>query len=136
MMSSKVAKRYAQALFDFAKEKGALDDIAQEIKDLGTCLSSSVELRNFVRDPVLTQDEKKQIISKLFESKINDFVFNFLLFLVAKRRLNTINEICEAFDRLYLDYKNIAEIQITSAFPIDQTQVDAICHKLRDHFHK
>jgi F-type H+-transporting ATPase subunit delta len=136
MLSSKVAKRYAQAFFEFAKEKQSLDDVAREIKDFELCLLNSLELRNFVRDPVLTQDQKKQVIRKLFESKLNGLIFNFLLFLVEKRRLNAIREICEAFDRLYLDHKNIAEVQITSAFPVDQKQVDAICQKLRDQFHK
>jgi F-type H+-transporting ATPase subunit delta len=135
-MTSRVAKRYAQAFFESARESDVLDAVAKEIKTFEALLSNSADLRGFFRDPVLTQDQKKQIIRKLFEKRLNNFIFNFLLFLVEKRRLNMIGEICAAFNRLYLDHKNIAEIKITSAFPVDQKQVDAICQKLHGQFHK
>jgi F-type H+-transporting ATPase subunit delta len=136
MYAPRVARRYAQTLFELALEKKSLDAAASELKDLQEALSSSKELRQFVRNPVLTKDAKRQILRALFEKRLNALVFNFLLFLVEKRRLNTIEGICEVFDGLYLKHKNIADIEITSAFPMDKAQVEAITKKLQDKFAK
>jgi F-type H+-transporting ATPase subunit delta len=136
MYAPRVARRYAQTLFELADEKKSLDAVASELKDLQAVLSGSKELRDFVRNPVLTKDFKRQILRSLFEKRLDPFLFNFLLFLVDKRRLNTIQGICEVFDALYLKHKNIADVEITSAFPMDEGQVEAITKKLQDKFRK
>jgi F-type H+-transporting ATPase subunit delta len=136
MSAPKVAKRYAQALFELAKDQGALDKAAAEINDLRETLTKSPELQGFLKDPVLTKDAKKEILGELFGKRLSPFVFNFLLFLIEKRRLNILGAILEVFDVLYLEHKNVAEVHITSAFPVEQGQVDAICKKLRDQFKK
>jgi len=136
MFAPRVAKRYAKALFELAQDKNLLEDVSREMHDLQNALSNSSELLEFVVNPILTKEEKKLAIRRLFEKQINPFVFNFLLFLVEKRRLNMLKPICEVFDELYLDYKNIADVQIVSAFAVDPGQSEAILQKLRTKFHK
>jgi len=136
MSLTKIANRYAQALFESVKENPSLDAIASDMKSLQAAAQNSPELQSFFKDPVLIQDKKKKVILGLFETKINAVIVNFLFFLVDKRRINVIIEICKIFNQLYLKYKNIAEVQIISAFPIDQDQVDALTKKLSDKFRK
>jgi F-type H+-transporting ATPase subunit delta len=136
MVATKVAKRYAQALFELADEKKLLDDVARELGELRQCLGVSQELRNFIADPVLTPDQKKQVLRSLFNKQLNEFVLNFLLFLVDKRRLNLIDEIAKIFNKSYLEYKNIADVEIISAFPMDKKQVQSICQKIQAKFKK
>jgi F-type H+-transporting ATPase subunit delta len=136
MSAPKVAKRYAQALFESAKEQGNIDQTAAEIKDLRDTLSNSRDLQGFVKDPVLTKDAKKKILQELFGKRLSPFVLNFLLFLVEKRRLSIVEGVVEVFDALYLEHKNVAEVHITSAFPVEPSQVDAICNKLKERFKK
>lgn len=136
MALTKVARRYAQALFELAEEKKLLDTVAGELGELTKCLSDSQELRNFISDPVLTPDQKKQVLHSLFDKQLSGFLLNFLLFLVEKRRLNLIAEIAKIFNKSYLEYKNIADVQITSAFPMDQQQIELICQKLQKKFNK
>ena len=105
MVVTKVAKRYAQALFELADEKKLLDDVALELGELRQCLGASQELRNFIADPVLTPDQKKQVLRSLF-------------------------------NKSYLEYKNIADVEIISAFPMDKKQVQSICQKIQAKFKK
>jgi F-type H+-transporting ATPase subunit delta len=136
MSVTKVAKRYAQALFELAEEKKLLDDVARELGEFTICLGGSQELRNFISDPVLTPDQKKSVIHSLFDKQLNGFLLNFLLFLVDKRRLNLIAETAKIFNRSYLEYKNVIAVEITSAFSMDQEQVESICQKLQKKFNK
>lgn len=136
MSVTKVAKRYAVAFFELAKEKNVLDEAAEKLGGLKEALSGSSDLRNFVGDPVLTADQKKQVLRSLFDKQLNGFVLDFLFFLVDKRRLNVIEDIIELFHRSYLEHKNITDVEIISAFPMDDQQVEAISQKLQKKFNK
>src|ERR1041385_7770857 len=135
-MFSRIAKRYAQALFDLAQERRILDEVAQQLADLKNCIEKSQELENFLRDPVLTKDQKRKVIQALFDKRLNPLLSQFLLFLVEKRRLNLTEGICEVFDGLYLDYKNIADIKVVTPFPVEQKQLNTLQQAIRDKFRK
>ena len=136
MFSPRVAKRYAKALFELAIEQKQFEEVAEEIRSIQQSLSSLPELRMFVANPVLSKEAKKQVIQAVFEKKINPLIFNFLLFLIEKKRLNLMSAICEVFDEFYMEYKNIVDLRITSVYPVDDQQLKAIYAKISEKFHK
>ena len=52
-----LAKRYAKALFELAKEQDQLDIVAAELNNLATILADSSDLKKLVRSPIFTRVE-------------------------------------------------------------------------------
>lgn len=136
MIDSKVAKRYAQALFSVAKDGKVMDAVASDLKDLARCITESPELAMFIRNPILKKEERTQLIRNVFEGKIQPLVVTFLLFLVEKNRLNIVGDVIEMFGRLYKEEKQIIDIQIETERDMDPAMLDAIVNKLSQRLNK
>lgn len=62
MLTSKVAKRYAQGLLDFTQESGNTESVFNEMKDIVKIMSQSKDLNQFSIHPSLIQERKKQLL--------------------------------------------------------------------------
>ena len=67
MLTSKVAKRYAQGLLDFTQESGNTDAVFGEMKDIVKIMSSSKELNQFVNTPIIDAKKKEAIALEIFK---------------------------------------------------------------------
>ena len=78
-----VATRYAQALFDLAKERGVLVDVRTSLADLFTPIEDQRDFRLFLQSPILSERRKVLILEKLFAHKLHALVFSFVLLLAC-----------------------------------------------------
>ncbi len=51
-ISQSIAGRYAQAVFEIAKESGGMDALATQTDDLNAALHDSAELRDLIASPI------------------------------------------------------------------------------------
>ena len=130
MIDSKVAKRYAQALFSVAKDRNVLDLVAADLKDLALCLTASEELALFIRTPIFTKEERTLVIKNVFEGKVQLLVITFLMFLVEKNRLNIIGDVIEMFAKLYRDEKRILDVRLETEREMEPAILEVILKKL------
>ena len=136
MFSPRVARRYAKAIFELAIEQKQFEEVAEEMRSIQKALFSLPELRMFVANPVLSKEAKKQVVEAIFKKKISPLMFNFLLLLIEKKRLNVLSAICDVFDEFYMEHKNIVDLRITSVYPVDDKQLKAIYAKISERFQK
>ena len=68
MSRSKVAKRYAQGLLDFAKEANNTDVLYNEMKDVVKILSDSKDLVRFLAIPFIDHKKKKEVAKEVFKN--------------------------------------------------------------------
>ena len=61
MLTSKVAKRYAQGLLDFTQESGNTASVFSEMKDIVKIVKDSKELRNFFASPIIDAKKKDDV---------------------------------------------------------------------------
>ena len=66
MSRSKVAKRYAQGLLDFAKEANNTDVLYNEMKDVVKILSDSKDLVRFLAIPFIDHKKKIEAAKEVF----------------------------------------------------------------------
>ena len=59
-MSVVVAKRYAKSIFSLAKERGFLDSTFKEITIINEIFNVNKDLINFITNPVVSFDKKKE----------------------------------------------------------------------------
>ena len=136
MRTYKLAKRYAKALFQSAETDSTLEKIHQQVRSLHELVLQSEEFTRYLRNPIISKENKKEILSKIFHNKLDPALFSFLDFLVEKERLENLEQICQAFHELYLRQKGIMEIKITSFAEMTKGQITHIIEKLKKHFQK
>lgn len=115
-----LARRYAKALFDLAVEDGVLDQVNDDMKLIADVLSENKELRRMLLSPVIPPARKKVVVKKIFEGKIDKRSLTFIDIIIRKGREEQIHDIALQFYESYLDHKNIAIVEITTAAEIDK----------------
>ncbi|EGY24406.1 MAG TPA: ATP synthase F1 subunit delta [Desulfovibrio sp.] len=105
MTGNIVARRYARALFALGAKSGVgeLDKLGSDLAALAGALDKAPELGRIFRNPIITADEKRNVILKLVEKYgVSATVRNFCLLLADKGRLDCLSDI-QAFYGVLLD---------------------------------
>jgi|TARA_B110000967_G_scaffold148210_1_gene151794 F-type H+-transporting ATPase subunit delta len=71
-----------------------LEEVEKNVNELLTLYSTSDNLRNFIKNPTLSQLNQLEVLNKIsVQIKLSKIVKNFLSILVVKRRIFFINKI-------------------------------------------
>jgi F0F1-type ATP synthase delta subunit len=74
-LASRIASPYARALFDFSVEN-IMHQITADFQNL-EILDETSELTNYLNNPVVNQNAKREVLSKTLESQVNAETFKF-----------------------------------------------------------
>ena len=116
-MASKVARRYAQAIFEIARESKSFDAWERDLSILNAVMSDSVT-SGYLQSPKTPEGDKKALLDKAMDSaqpeakRLTDL-------LLERRRLPSVPEIYEQFQALLLMEKGIVIADVTTAVPLD-----------------
>ena len=87
-ISAGIAARYAQAVFDLAKDDKALKALESDVDALDAALKASADLRDMIASPVLTREDQGAAIAAIAKKmKLSGLVANTLALMASKRRL-------------------------------------------------
>lgn len=113
------ARRYAQAVFDMAKEGDSLDRWLSDLRVLNGVFGSDNAVST-LEDPKLTHaDQQRMVLEKLPKGVVTDLATNFLLLLVQRGRLSLLPRIVELYQQMYNKQKGIIVAEVTTAVPLD-----------------
>jgi F-type H+-transporting ATPase subunit delta len=131
-ISTGIAARYAQAVFDLAREGDDLERLEADVTALAEATKASPELREVLASPVLTRDEQGRAIGAISEKMgLMDVLANTLRLMASKRRLFVVpNMIAELQDMLAED-KGEVTAEVRTAKPLTDTQSDRLASTLR-----
>jgi F-type H+-transporting ATPase subunit delta len=121
MNETKIANRYAKALFDLTLEMDVLEKVRQDALLLNEVCNSNKDFVFMLRSPVIRADKKALIISEIFSKHLQEITLNFLLIITRNKREKLIPEIFIQFIEIYKIHKNIITVEITTAAQIDET---------------
>jgi F-type H+-transporting ATPase subunit delta len=133
--AQRIARVYAEALYDAAAARNQ----GQEVFDELTALVTGV----FQRDPGLEEylssgyvgrDHKKDLIEKTFTPRVSETFANFLLVLNHHDRLDLLRSIQLAFHDLAEERHGQMPVEVRSATPLSEQQVEQLKQELRDSF--
>ena len=128
---SKIAGPYAEALFDLAKSGDSLERITIDMVMIGGVLSKPMSISKILRSPLIEKHLKKQMMTEVFSGQINGFVFNLLLVLLDRGRIEVVEDIAEIFLKLSHKHDSIEIAKITSYIPLDARRQEEIAEKLK-----
>lgn len=125
-MSTKAARRYANAFLVTAVEKDMLEKAREDILLIKNTIEASTDLKLFLKNPIIKKEHKKAAIEKIFKDKVDAITFTFLELILKKDREALLEDITKKFIELYNRHKGIIEVGVTSAQKLNQDQLKAL----------
>ena len=120
---SGVAERYANALFELARESGQLDVVASDIDRFDALMAESRDLTRLVRSPVFTPDAQvKAVTAVLDRAGIGGLAANFLKLAARNRRLFSAPNMFKAYRALLAAHRGETTADVTTAEPLSDSQ--------------
>lgn len=123
---SRVAKRYAKALFGLAKDQGKLDKVEMDFNELDKLIDKSSEFGAFLLNPLISSSDKSMMLKDIFKGKVNDLTFNFIQLINEKKRSSLLPDVILQFKSMMLEYNNQVEGELISAVELSKNQVNQI----------
>lgn len=130
MKTSPVAKRYAEALFDVAKEKGQVEAVEKDLSGVAGALADNPQFANILVHPNISLAAKKQQMKDLFTGRVSDIVLNFLQVLFDARRQSEIGNIYNEYTRLADAYRGVVKAEVESAVPLTEEELNSLKQQL------
>lgn len=125
-----VARRYGQALYELAEEKGSLDTVAADAAELRRAWTQSEELREVMARPEIAPEEKKAIWKDLLADSADPDLRSLLYLLTDKNRLNFLTEILDFFERLLRQRSGEVMASVRTAQPLRAEQEEELKQSL------
>ena len=118
MLIPRVAKRYAEAIYEAVPADLGMDAFLSDLQDVRASLDKSRDLRNFFASPVISYARKHQIIEDLFAPAVHRYTYDIMLFLLKKRREHLLIHVIDAVFDLNREHQGIQQASVRSARPL------------------
>ncbi len=125
MLTSKVAKRYAQGLLEFTQEAGTTSSVLNEMQDLVKTIEGSKDLKNFFSSPIIDVKKKVSVAGEIFKS-FSPVVKNLIQLVIKHGRESQLQNIAQQYINKVEDLKGVQRISLTTAQPLSQSNIDNI----------
>lgn len=131
-LAAKIAAPYARALFDFSIEKNIMHQITADFQNLEIFLDEAGELTEYLNNPIVGQEAKREILTKILQSQINTETFKFLMVLLKRDRINLLKLVITNYLELVYETASIKMIEVSTAFPFTNLQKNMLIQKLKE----
>ena len=121
MKHSRATIRYAKSLLNLSEESGVLDASYNDMVLINSICSTNKDFSNLLKTPIVKTDLKVKIFKELFSNSISSLTLSFIVLITNKKRESILAEISSSFISLYKSKKNIKEVTVTTALPLDET---------------
>ncbi|WP_338958941.1 ATP synthase F1 subunit delta [Fusobacterium nucleatum] len=129
MIKSQVGRRYSKAIFDIAEEKNQVKEIYELLNSAMVLYRTDKEFKNFIRNPLISNEEKKLILNEIF-GKDNRDNLNILLYILDKGRINCIKYIVAEYLKIYYRKNRILDVRATFTKELTDEQKKKLIDKL------
>jgi F-type H+-transporting ATPase subunit delta len=127
-----IAKRYSKALFNLAKEAGAIEEYRAELDGFIKLLKDVPDLENALRNPLYPEGVKQSLFQNVAaQLQLSPIIKSFLNLLVEKKRIQNLPEIADYYGRLIDENSNISRAKVKAAVKLDAAEIDEIASALQ-----
>ena len=126
----KTAKSYTNALWETAKEQNCVEKVLHELEYSADVINKNAELKEFLNNPVVSRDDKKEVLLNIFEGIISNLTKDYLLLLCDNSRLDIIESILIQYSTRLDKELNIEKPCVISAVELTEEYKQKIIQKL------
>lgn len=131
-----VESRYAEALIEITEENHSTDRVLSDFNTFISIFDNTQELEDYLKKPNVQSAAKKKLLNEVFKDEVDENFLRFLYLLVDKNRINFVKGILQEFKRLADEKKNVLNLKIISAVPLDELQIEKIKQKYAEIYGK
>jgi F-type H+-transporting ATPase subunit delta len=124
--SDALARRYAEALLDNCPDPGTMDAVQEELLAVARLGQDNEMLRNYLLDPSVSEQERRGLLHRILEERIQPVLMHFLDLVLHKHRLDHLDAIAAAFTELVEEQRNQARVKVVTAVPLPEDQADRL----------
>ncbi|SEH33240.1 ATP synthase F1 subunit delta [Chryseobacterium culicis] len=125
MLTSKVAKRYAQGLLDFTNESGQTATVFSEMKDVVKIMKESADLNKFFMTPYIDSKKKIEVANEIFKG-LSVSSQNLIRLVIKHGRENQLKNIAQEFINKVEDLSGVQRVTLTTATSLSKENIDQI----------
>ena len=127
-----VGARYAQALFDLAKDQNKVAQVESDLVSIKTMAADSADLRTLLASPGFSAEQKAAGLNAIAaRARFSPLTINFLGFLAAQRRANALLSVVTSFQALAAKERGAISAEVVTASPMTPAQEKGVANALR-----
>jgi F-type H+-transporting ATPase subunit delta len=124
-----VARTYARALFDAAKDAGRIEPVRDELVTFVEAVDEVPELRSLIRNPELDPLTKATALDAVLEDA-DELIRNFVRVVTEKGRAAQLDEIAREYEALVAAEEQILSVELTTAYELSDEEATAIVQQI------
>ena len=125
-----IARPYAEAVFTLAKEDGTLDQWS-EMLDFVASLMQDSTMQRLVDEPAQVNSQISELIIGIGGDKLTQEEQSLVRLLAENGRLQIVSEIARRYESLKNRERGVLDVDVTTAFPLDEAQQQSIAAVLK-----
>ncbi|SER54057.1 ATP synthase F1 subcomplex delta subunit [Vreelandella subterranea] len=125
-----VARPYAKAAFEYARDHEALDSWSTSLATLSQAVADS-DVQRLLGNPKLATEQKAELLASVLPDQGDDALRRFLDTLAGEGRLKALPYIADQFGRLRAEHEQRVEVTVISAYKLDSKQKTKLSNALK-----
>lgn len=121
---------YAHALFEMAQAEGVVSRVEEELFRLRELLKRNPDLLEFLKDPNVKHEGKRQALGDLFQGRVHPLVLNALITLSDQDRAGRVLHVVEEFTAIAAGALQKVSGEVTTAIPLDDAMLNRLATEL------
>lgn len=134
-MITDVSLQYARALFELASSDEK-KEFYENLMVIKKTINDNQEVLKVFEHPLLTPDQKKEIIKNTLINKVSDTFLNFMYVIIDHHRINELGNITDSYKLILDDYLQQKEVLVYSSYPLTKLQILNLNSSLSKHYNK
>ena len=127
---STVARPYAKAAFEYARDHQALDAWSQALAMAGSIVIDR-QVAGLLGSPKLSSEQKVSLVADILGDNADDAFKRFLTTLADQRRLAALDAIADQFEHLSAEHEQRIDVTVVSAYKLDSKQKTKLGNALK-----
>lgn len=131
-MDSRVAKRYARAMFAASLKENILASVEDDLNGIEDAFRRDPRFRTFLFSPATAAEDKLALVERVFSDRVTALTMHLLRLLLDKRRETELPLVRLEFIRLRRDHDQIVYVEVASAVALTDSEKKAIVAKIEN----
>jgi F-type H+-transporting ATPase subunit delta len=127
-----IARSYAQAFLNLIEESGRGESVLQELEELVSDVwDANPEFAAMIGGGFLQEERREELLRKVLDGRADELVARFVRVVNRRDRLSLLPQIAQQARQLWDRQRQVIEVEVRSAVPLDDAQQLAILDRLR-----
>ncbi len=127
---SEMAKEYAKALFELAKENSATEDYEKSLELLSEVFIENPQYLEFLSSPDIPLAERLDAFNKVFAEKLPAYVMSFVKLLCERKRMKYFNQCVTEYKNLINEVNRCSNAKVISVVELNEREKAELKDKL------